>query len=166
MSVRNRFTPEEWSTLLRTPLMATLVMVAASPSGPLGIAREMVAAGRVLAETRRNGVGNPIAEAVADAVSEASGGPRASEVAGMTADQVRRHALDLMREAVGILYRKAAADETEDFKRWLYSISVEVANAAVEGGRFGFGGQRVSDEEVAALRQTAWALGLPASPAS
>jgi hypothetical protein len=169
MSVRNRFTPEEWSTLLRTPLMATLVMVAASPSGPLGIAREMVAAGRVLAETRRNGAGNPIAEAVADAVSETSSdGPRASEVAGMTADQVRRHALDLMREAVGILYRKAAADETEGFKRWLYSISVEVSNAAVEGGRFGFGGLRVSDEEVAALRQTAWALGLPASqgPAS
>jgi hypothetical protein len=118
----------------------------------------------VLAETRRNGVGNPIVEAVADAVSETSpDGPRASEVAGMTADQVRHHALDLLREAVGILYRKAADDETEGFKRWLYSISVEVANAATEGGRFGFGGKRVSDEEVAALRQTAWALGLPTS---
>jgi hypothetical protein len=99
------------------------------------------------------------------AVSETSpDGPRAFEVAGMTADQVRRHALDLLREAVGILYRKAADDETEGFKRWLYTISVEVANAAVEGGRFGFGGKRVSDEEVAALRQTAWALGLPTAP--
>jgi hypothetical protein len=80
----------------------------------------------------------------------------------MTAEQVRRHALALLHEAVGILYRKAAEDETEAFKRWLYSISVEVANAAKEGGRFGFGGKRVSDEELAALRQTAWALGLPA----
>jgi len=162
MSVRNRFTSDEWSTLLRTPLMATLVMVAASPSGPLGVAKEMVAAGRVLAETRRNGLGNPIGRAIADEVSDASSdAPRAAEVAGMTAEQVRRHALDLLREAVAILYRKAPDEETDEFKRWLYSISVEVANAANEGGRFGFGGKRVSDEEVAALRQTAWALGLP-----
>lgn len=164
MSVRSRFTPEEWSTLLRTPLMATLVVVAASPSGPLGIAREMLAAGRVLARTRRGDSGNPIAEAVAEGVSDTSDdAPRTAEVAGMTADQVRRHALDRLREAIGILYRKAADDETEGFKHWLYSISVEVAHAAKEGGRFGFGGRAVSDEEVAALRQTAWALGLPAT---
>jgi hypothetical protein len=165
MSVRNRFTPEEWSTLLRTPLMAALVMVAASPSGPWGIAREMVAAGRVLARTRREGAGNPIAEAVAEDVSDASKSdpPRTADVGGMTADQVRRHALDMLREAVGILYRKAEDEETEGFKRWLFSISVEVARAAKEGGRLGFGGTLVSDEEVAALRQTAWALGLPAT---
>jgi hypothetical protein len=167
--VRDRFTSEEWSALLRTPLMATLVVVAASPSGPFGIAREMLAAGRALAGARRGEVTNPLAEAIATDIAMTSqpdgrepDEARHADLRGMGPDQVRGHALERLREAVGILYRKAPDDETEGFKRWLFSISLEVARAAKEGGHFGFGGKRVSDEEAAALRQTAWALGLPA----
>jgi hypothetical protein len=38
-----------------------------------------------------------------------------------------------------------------------------VAEAANEGGIFGFGGERVSDAEKNVLRQIAFALGQPAS---
>ena len=162
MTIRARFTPEEWTTLLRTPLMAAMVLVAASPSGPLGVARELVAAGRVLAETRRREVDNAIAEAVSAELGDRTADhPRAPEIQGMSTDQVRQHALGVLRDAVGILYRKADEAETEGFKRWLYSIAVEVAHAAREGGFLGIGGPRVSEEEAAALRQMRWALGLP-----
>jgi len=45
----------------------------------------------------------------------------------------------------------------------LIAIGQRVAEAANEGGFFGFGGERVSDAEKNVLRQIAFALGQPAS---
>jgi hypothetical protein len=85
----------------------------------------------------------------------------ALNVSGMLPKQVHKQAMDCLRRAIDILYRQNDDEQTEGFRRWLYEISVEVAHAAKEGGFLGFGGQIVSEDELAALRQIAWVLGLP-----
>src|SRR6185369_4350159 len=46
MSTKADFSAEEWKLVLKAPLMAGLAVVAASPSGPLGVLREMFAVGK------------------------------------------------------------------------------------------------------------------------
>ena len=43
-----------------------------------------------------------------------------------------------------ILEGKVPADQAEGFKSWLVAIAGKVANAATEGGFFGFGGEKVT----------------------
>ena len=59
-----------------------------------------------------------------------------------------------------ILEGKVPADQAEGFKSWLLDIARKVANAATEGGFFGFGGQRVSTAETAAINELASSLGV------
>ncbi len=54
------------------------------------------------------------------------------------------------------------SSNTDEFKKWLLTVGRRVAEAANEGGIFGFGGERVSDAEKNVLRQIAFALGQPA----
>ena len=48
MTTKADYTAEEWELLTRGPFMAAMAVVAASPSGPIGIIKEMSAVGRVL----------------------------------------------------------------------------------------------------------------------
>ena len=41
MATKADFTAEEWSQIQRAPFMAGLAVVAASPSGPFGVVKEM-----------------------------------------------------------------------------------------------------------------------------
>ena len=165
MTVKNRFSPEDWATLVQAPLMAAMAIVAVSPSGPFGVTREMMAAGRVIQETRTGKAGNELARAIAEEYSGNVAALPALNVSGMPPEQVHKQAMDCLRRAIGILYRQNDDEQTEGFKRWLYEISVEVAHATKEGGFLGFGGQIVSEDEFAALRQIAWVLGLPSQSA-
>ncbi len=45
MSSKTDYSADEWKICLKAPLMAGLAVVAASPSGPLGVLREMFAVG-------------------------------------------------------------------------------------------------------------------------
>jgi hypothetical protein len=45
------------------------------------------------------------------------------------------------------LERKLKGPEADEFKRWLVTVAHRVAEAANEGGLFGFGGERVSEAE-------------------
>jgi hypothetical protein len=48
MSTKADYTKEEWESLLKAPLMAAMAVVAASPSGPIGVVQEMFAVGKGL----------------------------------------------------------------------------------------------------------------------
>lgn len=161
MTVKDRFSPEDWATLVQAPLMAAMAIVAVSPSGPFGVTREMMAAGRAIQEKRTGKAGNDLARAIAEEYSGNLAALPTLNVSGMSPKQVYKQAMDCLRRAIGILYRQNDDEQTEGFTRWLYEISVEVAHATKEGGFLGFGGQIVSEDELAALRQIAWVLGLP-----
>lgn len=157
MTTKASYTPEEWETIMKAPVMAAMAVMAASPSGPIGAAKEMLAVGRVLLETGESEGSN---ELIAALVSEVKAGTRPPTPTERpeSAEQLKNLALRNCRELAELLGRKAPAAEAEGFKRWLLTISQRAAEASKEGGFMGFGGVRVSDAEKAALADVARAL--------
>jgi hypothetical protein len=168
VSTRTDYSAEEWRLVLRAPLMAALAVVAASPSGPLGLLREMFAVGKLVAETRSQterlgGSANELLGALVTDLSSSEGQAQmdAGELRGLAPEQLRAHALEACRTLAALVDRKASRDEADGLKRWLVSIAQRVAAAAKEGGVLGFGGTRVSEAEARAVREVADALAVP-----
>jgi hypothetical protein len=166
MTDKTSFTPEEWRQLLRSLSLAGVTVTAASPSGPIGVVKEMFAAGKIVARARTE-ASNALVNAVAADLASPEGRAQATqgmeaEFAGASADQIKERAIEALRRAAAIVDAKADPQEAREFKMWLRSISQEVAEAAKEGGFLGIGGVRVSEAEQTALREISEALGLPA----
>src|SRR5512145_1304050 len=143
MTTKADYTAEEWDLLTRGPFTAAMAVVAASPSGPIGVIKELSAVGRVLQEASQSGETNALVNAL---VSDVKAGYRPS---GMT-EQVQRPeeikdlALRTCQDVAALLARKAPVSEAEGFKRWLLTAAQQAAEAAKEGGFLGIGGVRVS----------------------
>jgi hypothetical protein len=167
MTDKTSFTPEEWRQLLRSVSLAGVAVTAASPSGPIGVVKEMFAAGKIVARAKTNGPANELIKAVAADLATPEGRAQASEgiqteFAGASPDQIKARAIEALRRTAAIVDAKADPQEAREFKLWLRSISQQVAEAAKEGAFLGIGGVRVSEAEQAALREIAEVLGLPA----
>ena len=130
--------------ILKGPLMAGLVVVAASPSGPLGVLREMFAVGKLVNETKTQAEGaggfsnSLLRSIVADLASpDARAQLDVSELRAVPPPQLQSHALEACR-----------------------ALAQRTAEAAKEGGFLGIGGTRVSENETVATRDVARALGV------
>jgi hypothetical protein len=156
MSYQEQFTPEEWQALVAAPFQATLAIVSADPGGLVAGAKE----GSALAHLLRDGdgAGGLVDEVARDAISDR---PSRKDlgIERQTKDQALEAAVEAMRGAVAVVESKAP-DQADAFRTWLYSISERVASAGKEGTFLGFGGERVSDDERAALERIRGALGL------
>ena len=161
MLAKANFTTEEWNVIRRAPFTAGLVVVAASPSGPFGVVKEMFAVGQTLADVKLHGASSTLVKAlVADLETpEARQQSMPAELQAKTPDQLRSAALDACRQAAAIVENKGEPEEAQAFKGWLVSIGEKVADAAKEGGFLGIGGTRVSDQEKSALKDLSSALG-------
>jgi hypothetical protein len=161
MATKTDFTAEEWNLIRRAPFMAGLVMVAASPSGPFGIVKEMFAVGKILADVKNRGASSDLAKAIVADLETAEGRQQGvpAEFQGKAPEQLRSAALEACRQAAALVEKKAKPDEAQAFKEWLVSIGQTVAEAAKEGGFLGFGGVRVSEQETSALKNLRSALG-------
>jgi hypothetical protein len=167
MADKTSFTPDEWRQLLRSVSLAGVAVTAASPSGPIGVVKEMFAAGKIVARAKTDSAANELIRAIAADLATPEGRTQATEgmdteLTGATPDQIKARAIEALRRAAAIVDAKADPQEARALKMWLRSISQEVAEAAKEGGFLGIGGVRVSEAEQAALREIAEALGLPA----
>src|SRR5262245_19280880 len=162
MANKTDFTPTEWSTLLKAPGWASIAVVAASPSGPFGVVKEMFAAGKVLADPTL-GSQNPLVSALVADLRTSEGRQQAQpkEVTAKTPDDLRAQAVAQLKQVTSLLDAKGGAD-ADGFKRWLTTLSERVAQAATEGGFLGFGGTRVSEKEESTLADIRTALGVKA----
>lgn len=167
MSTKADYSAEEWKLILKGPLMAGLVVVAASPSGPLGVLREMFAVGKLVNETKTQAEGaggfsnSLLRSIVADLASpDARAQLDVSELRAVPPPQLQSHALEACRALAALVDRKASREEAEEVKRWLVTIAQRTAEAAKEGGFLGIGGTRVSENETVATRDVARALGV------
>jgi hypothetical protein len=154
------FTPAEWNVIRRAPFTAGLLVVAASPSGPFGVIKEMLAVSTTLSDVKLRGASSGLVKAVvADLdTAEAREQSMPTELQAKTPDQLRAAALDACRQAAAIVEKKGEPDEAQAFKGWLVSVGEKVAEAAKEGGFLGFGGTRVSEQETSALQDLTSAL--------
>jgi hypothetical protein len=162
MASKSDFTPEEWKTIVAAAPMVGLAVTCASPNGPWGVMKEMLSMGMAMAEMLEKGSSNTlIAELGADLKARQT---KPEPPRGIKdPEQCKEAALNHIRAVNDLLNRKVKPEEAEEFKKWLLAIGQRVAEAANEGGIFGFGGERVSDAEKNVLRQIAFALGQPAS---
>ena len=159
MSTKADYTKEEWDLIVKSPVMASMAVIAASPSGPIGVLKEMFAVGKGL-WAGAEGTTNPLIGAV---VADLKAGARPAMPRERPQDlaQAKAQALGACREVAVLLGRKAPG-EAEGFKRWLLGSAQGVAEAAKEGGVFGIGGVQVSEAEKTALAEVAQALGVKA----
>ncbi|HEY3064163.1 MAG TPA: hypothetical protein VGL09_00065 [Methylomirabilota bacterium] len=164
MPTKTDFTAEEWNVIRRAPLMAGLLVVAASPSGPFGVLKEVFAVGETLANVKRHGASSDLVNAIVADLSMSDPRQQSTppDVRGKTPDELRTVALEACRQAAAVVEKKVAPVEAQAFKQWLVSTGHKVAEAASEGGVFGIGGTRVSEQETTALKDLASLLGVKA----
>ncbi|MGH8510893.1 MAG: hypothetical protein ACREBU_11350 [Nitrososphaera sp.] len=122
--------------------------------------KEVVALGKALDEVAERGNSNGLISAVVADLKERVTQPAALQerIAWRRSTPSR----DYGRRRKSCFARFPIA-EGEEYKRWLVTLAERVAEAAKEGSVLGFGGELVSDEERSAIRQIAFALGLPAT---
>ena len=103
MATKTDFTPSEWQALLKAPGWASIAVVAASPSGPVGVVKEMFAAGKVLAEATKGSQNSLVGALVADLkTSEGRQQAQPKEVSGKSLDEVRGLAVDALKQCPAI----------------------------------------------------------------
>ena len=162
MANKASFTPDEWKQLLESPMLASMAVTAAEPSGLWGMLKESFAAGGTVAEIKADAGANELVKAVvADFdTSEGRGAARdglQARLSGSKPSEVKDKAIAGLGQVAALLDAKAPSDAAA-FKSWLQSIGQHVAEAAKEGGFLGFGGVQVSDAEKATLAEISQAL--------
>jgi len=157
MANKADFSAEQWNQLLESPMLASIAVTAAEPSGLWGMLQESFAAGGRLAKAKTDPDTNQLVKAVvADFASgEGRGVARdalQARLQGSKPAEAKDKAVEGLRQVAALLDAKAPNDAAA-FKAWLQSISQHVAEAAKEGGFLGFGGVQVSDAEKATLAE-------------
>jgi hypothetical protein len=159
MTTRVDCTVEEWELLIRGPFMAARAVIAASPSGPIGVIKELSAVGKLLQEANRCGETKALINALVSDV-KAGSHPSSTTEQGQRPEEIKDLALQTCQEVAALLARKAPAPEAEGFKRWLLTAAQQAAKASKEGAFLGIGGARVSAAEQAVLAELAGMLGV------
>ena len=154
MANKSNFTVDEWDLLRKVPFLTGLVVIAASPSGPVGVLQESRAASEML----RTGLDKATTELLKVLAEDLKENLSFQKLQSQDADEIRANGLASCREVVAILREKATPEEFEEFKGWLTSLARKVAEAAKEGGFLGFGGTQVTEAESTALDQIEVAL--------
>jgi hypothetical protein len=149
MTGKSDFNAEEWDKLVQAPALAALRVIAADRGGTL---RESLSLARAYAEARQRG-GSELLDAIV------SSPPALDPSATRTPEQLTEQADQALRDAIGLLERKATPDEVEDYRRFVLAVADTVAHAHKEGGFLGIGGKEVSDSEQAVLDQLAETVG-------
>jgi hypothetical protein len=166
MANKASFTPEEWKQLLEAPMLASMAVTAAEPSGLWGMLKESFAAGGMLAKAKTDASANELVKAVVADFESAEGRSAARDglqarLKGSKPAEVKDKAIAGLRQVAALLDAKAPADAAA-YKSWLQTIGQQVAEAAKEGGFLGFGGVQVSDAEKATVAEISSALRLTA----
>ena len=161
MVTKADFTAEEWQQVLVLPQLAALVVVVASPSGPVGIAKEMLATSKLIAESLKATTGNALVDAVVADLKEKAEKKEKIEPPEMSKErnEIIEQCLQAFRDVAALLAQKAP-EGAEGYKQWVYQAAKLSSEAAKEGGFLGMGGTRVSEAEAAALRAVAKELGI------
>lgn len=158
MNVKDRFTPDEWGSLLKTPMLAAYAVAGSAPSRREDFTREMAAVADGVVEGQGSAAqGSLLGAVVADIVANASDEER-GQTEKLSAGDVKVRAVETCRAVADILAAKATPEEAYEYKRWVLVVAEKVASAAKEGGLFGFGGEQISGGEVAAINEIGEAL--------
>ncbi len=143
MTSKSDFTAEEWDLILEAPPSAGLIVVTAQRGGSF---RETIAMAKAYVEARQQH-GN--SELLDDIVAAK---PERDHTRFHSPEELKQHGLQHLRESVALLEKKATAEETDEYRRFIVTLSHKVAAAHREHG------QDVSEAEQAAINDITEAL--------
>jgi hypothetical protein len=160
MTGKADFTDEEWARLKRAPFVAGMAISLSDPGGPIELAKETAATLKTVVNAGERG------EFVAAVAAEAEADARAHhnplhdfKPRGALAGQ---EIVEEISAVNAIVSAKASPEDAEAYRGWLRDAAQEAANAAKEGGFFGFHAERVSEGEQRMLDKLGEALAPPA----
>src|ERR1700744_5605877 len=131
MADKTSFTKDEWTLLLKSPMIAGMAVTAADPSGLWGLLKESFAGGAALTKVAADPNANALINAVVSDLSTsecrtaARDGLKAAFNDRKPAD-IKTKSIESLREVSTLLSAKAPGDATA-FKDWLRQISQSTA---------------------------------------
>ena len=149
MASRADFSDEEWEVLVRTPLLACWAVIAAAPTGPIGMVTELQAMLEAMTETRRRAPTGSLVGALSASLRHRINQSEL-RVNELPVEVVRQRAVEAAREAVALLVARGAVDELPPYGAWIMDVAGQVAAASKESGGLGAGG-RVRPEETSLI---------------
>jgi len=160
MTDKAAFSEEEWMRLKRAPFVAGMAISFADPGGPIELAKETAATLRtVLGAGDRDAFVAAVAhEAEIDARAHHNPLKDFKPRGALAATEI----LEELKAVNSLVSEKTTPEEAEAYRGWLKDAAREAADAAKEGGFFGFHAVRVSEGEQRMLDQLDEALAPPA----
>ena len=144
MTTKAAFSPEEWKAVLEGPPAAGMIVITAARGGMF---RETIAMSKAYAEARTEHGDSELLDEIVAAR------PQTDHTRYHSAEELREHGLRHLRDAVALVDSKAAAQERDDYRRFVLTLAGKVAAAHKEAG------QSVSPAEAEAIQQITAALG-------
>ena len=163
MTGKADFTDEEWTRLKRAPFVAGMAISLSDPGGPIELAKETAATLRtVTGATEQGGRGELVAAVATEVAAEAK--QRKNPLSGFRPKGALagQEILEELTAVNEIVSAKASPDDAQAYRDWLTDAAREAADAAKEGGFFGFHAVRVSEGEQRMLDKLGEALAPPA----
>ena len=153
MTAEGDFTEQEWKLVLQGPPSAGMIVITAQRGGSV---RESFSMAKAYGEARKEHGESELLDSIA------ASKPEIDRTRYHSAEELKEHGLQHLREAVELLNQKAESNEVEEYKRFVLTLAQRVAEAHKEGF-LGLSGERVSEAERAAIEEIAATLGT-ASP--
>jgi hypothetical protein len=160
MTTKSDFTEDEWTTLVRAPMVAGMAITLADPGGPIEVVKETSAVLKFATGTaseQRDDLVGEVAREIRGHVEQRKNPARDFKPRGAMAG---KEILDELSRANGIVSAKATPEEAEAFREWITESAQRAAEAAKEGGFLGFRAEQVSQGEKDMLAQVRGALGM------
>lgn len=157
MASKTDFTPEEWQTVGLAPIITSMYISMADPSGPIGLMKEMFAAVSGIVEGAKQSDSLQIVKDLAADMEAKTFKPELPKFSSK--EEALSYAQAELGKAVALVDSKSPTDGVA-YRQWLYDTAKRAAEAGKEGGFLGFGGTAVSEAEQTALGNLATTLGV------
>jgi hypothetical protein len=144
MTTKSDFTTEEWQLILEAPPSAGMIVVTAQRGGSF---RESIAMAKAYVEARQQHGDSELLDEIVAAK------PERDHTHYRSPDELKQSGLKHLRDSVALLEGKATAEEVDEYRRFILSLSHKVAAAHREHGL------DVSEPEQTAINDIAAALG-------
>jgi hypothetical protein len=149
MTGKADFTEEEWTQVLEAPPSAGLLVITGDRGGSV---RESFSMAKAYAEARQDHGDSELLDEIVSAK------PEVDRTRFKTQEELKENCLQNLRDAVALVGGKGTPEELAEYKKFILGLADRVANARKEGF-MGLSGDRVSDDERAALSEIEAALG-------
>jgi hypothetical protein len=148
MTGREDFTDDEWTRLVRAPIVAGMAITLADPGGPIEVIKESTAVLKTINEAAMAGNAGLVDEAAISAAEMAQQrrnplGDFKPEGGANAGVQI----LEELRAVNALLKQKATPEDAAAFREFLLGAAQRSADAAKEGGFMGFKAKQVSEGE-------------------